>query len=73
MQPDWDPAYGDRKQTLVFIGQDMDEDSIRAELDKCLYDDGSDNPDLDSWSEQSNPFPTVPVEPEEEPELSAEA
>ena len=51
----------------------MDEDSIRAELDKCLYDDGSDNPDLDSWSEQSNPFPTVPVEPEEEPELSAEA
>ena len=33
---DWDDKYGDRQQKIVFIGQKMDEEAIKAELDKCL-------------------------------------
>jgi G3E family GTPase len=32
----WDPAYGDRRQEIVFIGIDMDEARLRAMLDECL-------------------------------------
>ena len=32
----WDKQFGDRKNEIVFIGQDMDEKMIRAELDRCL-------------------------------------
>ena len=35
---DWDDKYGDRQQKIVFIGQKMDEEAIKAELDKCLTD-----------------------------------
>ncbi len=35
---DWDRTYGDRMQKLVFIGQHLDADFIRAELDKCLFE-----------------------------------
>lgn len=32
----WDKRFGDRKNEIVFIGQDMDEVSIKSELDACL-------------------------------------
>jgi len=32
----WDSTFGDRKIELVFIGQDMDEEAIRSDLDACL-------------------------------------
>ncbi len=32
----WDKTFGDRKNELVFIGQDLDERQIRADLDSCL-------------------------------------
>ena len=32
----WDSPFGDRKNELVFIGQDMDVEGIRRELDACL-------------------------------------
>lgn len=35
---DWDDEYGDRMQKLVFIGQKMDKEAIKAELDNCLED-----------------------------------
>ncbi|MEM6379358.1 MAG: GTP-binding protein [Bacteroidota bacterium] len=35
----WDKTFGDRKNELVFIGQDMDEAGIRANLDACLSTD----------------------------------
>ncbi|WNJ17420.1 GTP-binding protein [Pontibacter sp. G13] len=35
----WDKEFADRKNELVFIGQDMDEEQIRADLDKCLATD----------------------------------
>ena len=36
IEKDWDKEFGDRKNELVFIGQDMDEKLIRAQLDYCL-------------------------------------
>ena len=35
---DWDRTYGDRMQKLVFIGQHLDGDLIRKELDNCLFE-----------------------------------
>ena len=37
----WDPEYGDRRQEIVFIGlkDQMDEASIRKQLDGCLIHD----------------------------------
>ena len=38
LRADWDPAYGDRMQKIVFIGQHLDRSAIRAALDACLAD-----------------------------------
>ncbi len=35
----WDKTFADRKNEIVFIGQDMDENKIRAELNACLLTD----------------------------------
>ncbi|WP_070137780.1 GTP-binding protein [Crocinitomix algicola] len=32
----WDENFGDRKNELVFIGQEMDEEKIKADLNACL-------------------------------------
>lgn len=39
IESDWDANFGDRKNEIVFIGQDMDEDRIRQELEECLSTD----------------------------------
>lgn len=36
IEAEWDQTFGDRKNEIVFIGQDMDEELICAELDYCL-------------------------------------
>ncbi len=36
LRKDWSEEYGDRMQKIVFIGQHLDKDSIKAELDNCL-------------------------------------
>jgi len=35
----WDKTFGDRKNEIVFIGQNMDQEKIEAELAKCLSTD----------------------------------
>ena len=36
IESNWHKFYGDRKNELVFIGQEMDEELIRKELADCL-------------------------------------
>ena len=40
IEAQWDTTFGDRKNEIVFIGQDMDEAAIRKHLDACLATDG---------------------------------
>lgn len=35
----WDKAFGDRKNEIVFIGQDMNQSQITSDLDNCLATD----------------------------------
>jgi len=39
IEKDWDKKYGDRKNEIVFIGQEMDEEQIKFELNLCLLSD----------------------------------
>ena len=34
---DWDEEYGDRMEKIVFIGQKLDKETIKAALDNCLF------------------------------------
>ena len=36
IESEWDTTFGDRKNEIVFIGQDMDQEQISSELDACL-------------------------------------
>lgn len=36
IEKDWNKTFGDRKNEIVFIGQNMDEEQIRTELNACL-------------------------------------
>ncbi len=36
LRHDWDDQYGDRMQKLVFIGQHLDKEALKAALDNCL-------------------------------------
>ena len=38
LRRDWDPEYGDRMQTIVFIGQHLDKEALRKAMDFCLAD-----------------------------------
>lgn len=53
--PNWDAVWGDRRQSLVFIGIGMNEAAIRARLDACLVPDDGFVPEL--WSDLPDPFP----------------
>ena len=65
-KPDWHPRYGDRAQQLVFIGQNIDEASMRARLDACLLEERLAAANSRSWAELKNPFPKFPSDEESE-------
>ena len=58
-RPGWHPRFGDRAQQLVFIGQRMDEATMRARLDACLLDKDLADADSNAWEELQNPFPEL--------------
>ena len=39
IEQSWDKTFGDRKNEVVFIGQNMNEEQIRSELGSCLATD----------------------------------
>jgi G3E family GTPase len=53
-----DGQWGDRRQELVLIGMDMDEQTLRAALDECLLDDDEMALGPAGWSRFADPFPS---------------
>lgn len=54
----WDSVYGDRRQEIVFIGSEMDEIDIRAELNACLIGEPQARVlPLKAWKTLPDPFP----------------
>jgi G3E family GTPase len=55
MDAKWQDPWGDRRQELVFIGNDMDEAALRAQLDAALVPARDFTPA--AWAGLSDPFP----------------
>lgn len=52
----WDPEVGDCRQELVFIGQHIDFDRLRSELDACLLTDAEMAGGPAGWLDLPDPF-----------------
>ncbi|MBR9800634.1 GTP-binding protein [bacterium] len=56
---DWHPYFGDRRQVLVFIGTDMDEQLLRQRLNACLMTATELAESVTSLATLPDPFPAV--------------
>jgi G3E family GTPase len=57
LERDWIEPWGDRRQEIVFIGVDLDEDELRARLDAALLTEAELKEGPDSWATLPDPFP----------------
>jgi len=53
----WEEPWGDRRQELVFIGQELDRDRYQLELRRCLLTDREMAEGRESWDGLDDPFP----------------
>ncbi|WP_406827740.1 zinc metallochaperone GTPase ZigA [Microbulbifer sp. ARAS458-1] len=53
----WEEPFGDRRQELVFIGQNLPEEWIRGRLDECLLNDHEMDAGEIVWRTMPDPFP----------------
>jgi G3E family GTPase len=57
IKENWVEPFGDMRQELVFIGQDMDETQVRSMLDECLISDQELLAGKALWETMLDPFP----------------
>ena len=63
----WDEQVGDCRQEIVFIGVQMDRDTIEAKLDTALVTDEEFSAGPENWSRFQDPLPSWEPQPAEEP------
>lgn len=50
IEESWDKEWGDRKNEVVFIGQNLDKEAYRTEVESCLLtDEEAKNWDITPW------------------------
>ncbi|RPG50864.1 MAG: GTP-binding protein [Gammaproteobacteria bacterium TMED1] len=54
----WMEPFGDMRQELVFIGQNLDQENMTRALDDCLLSEDELLEGKTSWSKLPDPFPT---------------
>jgi len=52
----WKKPWGDRRQELVVIGQDLDQAALTGKLDGCLLSDAEMKLGLECWKDFPDPF-----------------
>jgi len=57
IEEEFDGAYGDRRQEIVFIGQHLEPAKTREVLDRCLLTDAEMAAGPDAWKTFDDPFP----------------
>ncbi len=66
IQEKCEEPFGDRRQEIVFIGQQLDESKARRDLDACLLNDDELARGPQEWKRFADPFPQWIQEFEEE-------
>jgi G3E family GTPase len=57
IEKNWVEPFGDMRQELVFIGQDLDKESMIKALDNCLLDEEDVLKGKHYWATLNDPFP----------------
>ena len=55
---EWQKPFGDRRQLLVFIGQNLDKADLQNELEDCLLSDQEMQLGPAEWARFADPFPS---------------
>lgn len=63
--------YGDRRQELVFIGIQIDQEALSSELDQCLLTDAEMQMGEAMWKNFKDPFPAW-IDDDDEAEIESE-
>ena len=58
IEKSWQEPFGDMRQELVFIGQNLDRDKVVDALNNCLLDDDELIAGREHWQKLPDPFPS---------------